>query len=135
MISKPAPLLTSTGRSPMILTIKRVFLEINLIFSIHLIQLKAGLTFDMSFILILTQKSFVLLHVEQVQIVLALDLLSNHEEMWNRSRMEKGQTLLALLWKIGKFCTVQLGWIKHKLKKLMIVTVVLQKIFCDNDVQ
>ncbi len=29
----------------------------------------------------------------------------------------------------GQFCTVQLGWMKHKLNKLMIETLILKKIF------
>ncbi len=47
-------------------------------FLIHLIQLKTSLTFDMSFILTHTQKSLVLLHLEQLPSILALDLLNNH---------------------------------------------------------
>ncbi len=50
----------------MILKRKVVFLQINLIFLTHLMQLKASLTFGMSFIFILTQKSLVLLHLEQL---------------------------------------------------------------------
>ncbi len=63
----------------MILMRKVVCLKINLIFSIHLMQLKANLIFGMSFILILTQKSLVLLHVEQLPSILTLVLLSNHQ--------------------------------------------------------
>ncbi len=46
-------------------------------FLIQLMQLNANLTFDMSFILILTKKSMVLLHVGQLPSVLALDLLQD----------------------------------------------------------